>query len=166
MAQRGFTLTELLIVLLLSTLLLVSGIPAFSQLQHRLQADHYLQSLSQYLTYARTLATTSRQTIIMCPVLSEQCQPDWNLPQVKIQQILPDSSVRLLQQLPEKPRQHQLFYNRSQLSFRHDGSLDALENGTFYYCPPEQLLWHYRLTLNQAGRQRLVFHNTACPQQL
>ncbi len=166
MVQHGFTLTELLIVLLLSSLLLATGAPAFSQLQHRMRADHYLQSLSQHLSYARTLAVTSRQTIIICPVLSEHCQPDWNLPQLQILQTLPDNSIHLLQQLPEKPNLHQLFYNRNQLSFRHDGSLDALENGTFYYCPPEQLLWHYRLTLNQAGRQRLVFYGTACPQQL
>ena len=39
----------------------------------------------------------------------------------------------------------------------------SFENGTFYYCPQQSYQWHYRLTVNQAGRSRLTEVATPCP---
>lgn len=164
MRQRGITLLEMLLVALLLIILLSIAAPVLTEMLHKQRASSYMQQLSRHLHYARIQAASSQLPVRLCPQIAEQCSANWQQVPLQLTLLNPlTNQQQLLRQLPAITASHQLSYNRTQLQFRRDGSLDALENGTFYYCPPIRYQWHYRLVLNQAGRNRLSLHQTSCP---
>lgn len=164
MNRNGFTLAEVLITLTILLLILVAAVPAFSELINKQRADSYMQQLSHTLSYARLQAVSRQQTIILCPAQQQRCLSDWQqYPLTLLHSAASDPlHTNMIKMLPAVYPQHQLSYNREKLSFRRDGSLNALENGTFYYCPQAEYDWHYTITLNQAGRHSLQRHSSRC----
>lgn len=162
--QKGLTLLELVLGLAIMAILLQIALPAMAELINKQRAGSYMQQFSRHLGYARIQAANSQQPVRVCPLAGTECQSDWQAYPLVLSLINPHNDTEfMLRQIPAVYRQHQLKYNRSQLQFRRDGSLNALENGTFYYCPQPTFNWHYALVLNQAGRNRLTFHQTPCP---
>lgn len=163
MQQTGFTLIEFLVALSILVILSTIAVPRFDEMLHQQRASSYLQQLSRHLHYARVKASSTQQPVLLCPVQQGHCQGNWQQDPLQLKLLEPFSQqTTVLRQLPALPKQHQLHYNRAQLQFRRDGSLDALQNGTFVYCPPSRFNWHYRLTINQAGRSRLQQLDIGC----
>lgn len=162
--QKGLTLLELMLGLAIMAILLQIALPSLAELINKQRAASYMQQFSRHLGYARIQAANSQQPVRICPLSGTECQSDWyNYPLV-LSLINPYSGTEfVLRHIPQVATGHQLKYNRSELQFRRDGSLNALENGTFYYCPQPAFHWHYKLVLNQAGRNRLTFHQETCP---
>jgi len=160
--SRAFSLLELLLALNILALLFMLALPAMQQWLDRQQAESYVRQLRQQLNFARVSAVSSGQTVQVCPLAGAQCLDQWwQLPiQIRLQQGQPDPAV--LRILPQPTSSHWLYYNREQLQFRADGSLNALQNGTFIYCAKDYR-WHYKLTLSQAGRSQLSFVPQPCP---
>lgn len=164
MQQQGLTLLELLVALVILVILISIATPAMDQFIHQQRANSYLQQFNRHLHYARVQASSSQQPVRVCPVVANHCLGNWQQDPLQLLLINPlDDSSELLRELPRLPNQHRFSYSRQQLQFRRDGSLDALENGTFYYCPPSRFNWHYRIVLNQAGRARLQHYTQTCP---
>ncbi|GHG73973.1 hypothetical protein GCM10010919_27280 [Alishewanella longhuensis] len=164
MSIRGLTLVEMLITIVILSILLSIATPSFTELLHKQRASSYMQQFSRHLHYARIKASISQLPVQVCPTTAGKCQGNWQQHPIQLTLINPLSAdTILLREIPKVPTQHRLSYNRQQIQFRRDGSLDALENGTFYYCPPAPYQWHYRLVLNQAGRNRLSQHPESCP---
>jgi type IV fimbrial biogenesis protein FimT len=164
MKQRGLTLLELMLTLAIMAILLQIALPALSELINKQRAGSYMQQLSRHLGYARIQAASSQQPVRLCPLSGTECQSSWHSYPLVMSLLNPHNDTEyVLRQLSPVFSQHQLKYNRSQLQFRRDGSLNALENGTFYYCPQASFRWHYTLVLNQAGRNRLTFQDAPCP---
>ncbi|MCB5227098.1 GspH/FimT family protein [Alishewanella sp. 16-MA] len=164
MISRGLSLIELLVALLVLVILLSIAAPAMSELMHRQHASSYMQQFSRHLHFARIQASSSQQPVKICPIQGQHCQGQWQHDPIQLLLLDPiNNETVLLRELPALKNDHRLSYHRQQLQFRRDGSLDALENGTFYYCPPSRYQWHYRLVLNQAGRNRLKRYEQACP---
>jgi len=159
----GLTLLELLIAIAIFSILIFIGIPAMAELSERQQASSYMRHFSQHLAYARIMAVSSSLPVQLCPTTSDGCSFDWHHSPVRISILDPDSSLRLLREIPAIKEPHKLVYDRERVSFRRDGSLDGFENGSFYYCPSARYDWHYKMTLNQAGRSKLALINTRCP---
>jgi type IV fimbrial biogenesis protein FimT len=160
---RAFTLLELLMTLNILVLLLMMAFPAMQEWIARQQAESYVRQLRQQLNFARLTAVSSGQTVQFCPLAGAQCLDQWwQWPiQIRLQrQALPEPET--LRILPQPAVSHWLYYNRNQLQFRADGSLNALQNGTFVYCA-KNYRWHYTLTLSQAGRSQLSFVPQPCP---
>ena len=161
--QTGITLLELLIGLVIVIILITVGMPRLTELIAQQRAESYMRQFSQHLAFARVMAASSNLPVQLCPQRGDHCEADWqNLP-LRMQLMYPDDTTTLLREIPAMYRKHKLFYNRATLSFRRDGSLDGFENGTFYYCPDASYHWHYSMTVNQAGRNRMLRVNTACP---
>lgn len=162
MKTRGWTLIEMMVVLLIIIIFSTVGVPAWHHFINKYRAQSYMKELSQQLAYARVMASGQASIVRLCPLQQGQCQSNWSVNPVQVS-VWQDTQWQLVRQLPPVHASHQLHYNRPQLSFRRDGSLGPLENGSFIYCPDQGLNWHYRLTLNQAGRSRLLFQHHTCP---
>ncbi|KKO47190.1 general secretion pathway protein GspH [Arsukibacterium ikkense] len=164
LTQQGLTLLELILGLAIMAIMLQIALPAMAELINKQRAGSYMQQFSRHLGYARIQAANSQQPVRLCPLSGTECQSDWQRYPIVLSLLNPHTdSAYTLRQIPPVFASHRLIYNRNQLQFRRDGSLNALENGTFYYCPQDSFQWHYRLVLNQAGRNRLTFHQQSCP---
>lgn len=161
---KGFSLPEIMIVLALIIIFSSTAIPSFANMLDHHRAKTYVQQLSQQLAYARVAAASSNLPIQVCPGENATCQQVWQQYPVQLLSLNPATSDQiLLRELPKVYAGHKLSYNRDSLTFRRDGSLNGFENGTFYYCATPGTKWHYKLTLNQAGRSRLTQISTSCP---
>jgi type IV fimbrial biogenesis protein FimT len=161
---RGFSLPELMIVLSVLIIFATTAVPGLAALIDQHRASAYMQQFSQHLAYARVAATSSNLPVQVCPVSDTQCEDQWQQYPVQLAVVNPVSLERtVLRELPPVFARHKLSYNRSAVTFRRDGSLNGFENGTFYYCTDQGNNWHYRLTLNQAGRSRLTKVLQPCP---
>lgn len=164
MWQRGLSLLEVLITLCILIIMLTVVAPPLTELLHKHRATSYMQQFSRHLHYARIQATSSQLPVRVCPISDGECRGNWQHDPVQLALLNPiTAELTLLREIPTAPLNHRLSYNRQQLQFRRDGSLDVLENGTFYYCPPAPYQWHLRLVINQAGRNRLSLHQQSCP---
>lgn len=164
LTQQGFSLLELIIVLNLMLLLLMLGLPSLQEMVARQQAESYVRQLKQQLQYARVEAISSGSTVTFCPLKGNRCVNQWWQVPIQILRQTPGSgALAMLQQLDKPINSHWLYYNREQLQFRRDGSLNVLQNGTFIYCA-KQYHWHYKLSISQAGRSQLHYVDTPCPQ--
>ncbi|WP_290613165.1 GspH/FimT family pseudopilin [Arsukibacterium sp. UBA3155] len=162
--HAGLTLLELVLGLAIMAILLQVALPAMAELINKQRAGSYMAQFSRHLGFARIQAANSQQPVRVCPLSGSECQSNWHNYPLIMSLINPHTDTEfMLRQIPPVFSQHQLKYNRSQIQFRRDGSLNALENGTFYYCPQPTFRWHYTLVLNQAGRNRLTFHHSPCP---
>lgn len=162
MKQHGLTLLELMATLAILIILVTVAMPALAELVNRQRAESYIRQFSQHLAFARIQAVATQRSVQFCPVSTDECLANWQQFPLQIR-ILHDNDPLVLREIPALYQYHRLVYSRNQLNFRRDGSLDSLENGTFYYCPQAQYQWHYQLTVNQAGRNRLRYLDSSCP---
>lgn len=162
--SAAFSLIEVLLVLAIIAIVSAVGMPNLRELWQRLQAEYFMRQLSQHLAYARVHAIAQQHPVQICPRHGVVCSSDWNSAPIQLhQKALKSWQDLLLRELKHPVHSHQLFYSRPSLQFRSDGSLDLLESGTFVYCSKEPYHWHFRLTVSQAGRSRLLQENTSCP---
>ncbi|MEH8018694.1 GspH/FimT family pseudopilin [Rheinheimera muenzenbergensis] len=162
--QRAFSLPELMVTLAVLILLATIAVPAMAAFIDFQRAQAYMRQFSQHLAFARVAAASSNLPVQLCPQQAGQCQNNWQQLPLQLSLLYPGSNdSKLLREIAPPAQQHKLLYNRERLTFRRDGSLNGFENGTFYYCGKAGSDWHFRLVLNQAGRNRLSHQTTACP---
>ncbi|MBZ9612542.1 GspH/FimT family pseudopilin [Rheinheimera maricola] len=163
-STAGFNLPELMITLAILLIFCTIALPAMADFIDRQRANAYVRQFSQHLAYARVAATSSNLPVQLCPVSGSQCEHQWNLHPIQLSVLQPNNAPPvLLREIPQVHSKHKLTYHRQALTFRRDGSLNGFENGTFYYCGKDGSQWHYQLTLNQAGRNRLTEVSAPCP---
>lgn len=161
--SAGFGLLELLIVLHVLGLMLAIGWPSMQEMLARQQAQSYIRELQQHLHFARIMAISSGRVVTLCPLQGNQCLNQWWQIPLQINQQQKNNGQKLIRILERPQESHWLYYNREQIQFRRDGSLQALQNGTFVYCA-KQYPWHYTVTMSQAGRSQSEFIPQPCPQ--
>ena len=118
------------------------------------------EQFRQQLSFARVQAVSLGTVVTVCPRLSQQCDGRWTDTPVQIFHAAQNSAV--LKHVDALKPDHRLSYNRAQIEFRADGSLNALQNGTFIYCVA-QYRWHVSLSISQSGRSQLEWHEQPCP---
>lgn len=161
---RGFSLPELMVTLAVLVIFATTAVPAMSAFIDQQRASVYVRQFSQHLAYARVAATSSNLPVRVCPMAGNDCAANWHSSPVQLTLQYPDSSIKLLKELPPVSAAHKLIFNRDAITFRRDGSLNGFENGTFIYCGKESAPWHYTVTVNQAGRSRLNKVALPCPE--
>lgn len=159
-AIAGFCLSEVLIALLILSILSVLAVPAMLEYYARQTAESYIQVFRQELTVARVKAIAQGLDVLICPKNHQQCDARWSGSPIHI--MLLSNPPQVLNSMTPLPAGHRLYYNREQLRFRNDGSLNALQNGTFVYCV-RNYSWHFQLSVSQAGRSQLSMHSQPCP---
>ena len=68
MSQRGLTLLELLISIIILVIMLAIVTPPLTELLHKQRASSYMQQFSRHLHYARIQASSSQLPVRVCPV--------------------------------------------------------------------------------------------------
>jgi len=163
-SSQGFSLPELMVTLAILVIFATTAVPAMSAFIDQQRASAYVRQFSQHLAYARVAATSSNLPVKVCPRTNGECTDQWHSVPVQLSLQYPDASIALLKELPSVSSTHRLIFNRDAITFRRDGSLNGFENGTFIYCGKEDAGWHYTLTVNQAGRNRLTKIALPCPE--
>lgn len=74
--QNGFSLIELMVVVLLISITLGFALPSFLQLRARVGTDSAAQMMLQSLTLARSEAMTRQRVVSLCPVADNRCARD------------------------------------------------------------------------------------------
>lgn len=164
LTSRGFSLPEVMVTLAVLVIFSTTAVPSMSALIDQHRASAYVRQFSQHLAYARVAATSSNLPVKVCPVVGDDCTSQWHSVPVQVALQYPDATTALLRELPLVSNRHKLIFNRDALTFRRDGSLNGFENGTFVYCGKSDANWHYTLTVNQAGRNRLSKIASPCPE--
>ena len=158
---QGFSLLEMLVVLCVSAWIATSGTAAWQAWHNQQQARRYMESLFLVLQTARVHAIAKQRLVRVCPGVA--CDGKWGQdPTVLLDFDVNQNAWSLWQSSPQAPSLHRLSYNRPWVEFRADGGLNALQNGTFIYCVPEQD-WHISITLSQAGRLQHQWQPQPCP---
>lgn len=160
--QAGFGLPEISICLAILAIFCSIAIPATAALIDRQRASAYIRQFSQQLAYARVAAASSNIPVQVCPRQADTCTGQWQNVPVQVALMYPQQ-WEILRELPKVHPTHKLVFNREAITFRRDGSLDGFENGSFVYCARPGSDWHYRLVINQAGRNRLLHVSSPCP---
>lgn len=163
-SHNGFTLMELLIVMVLLMVLALSAGPNLREVWLRYKAGHFMHQLEQQLRYSRVYAISQQRLVRVCPQLGTVCLNNWDsAPLTSTVLAMPGMAEFALQQLEPDPTQFRFSYSREQLIFRPDGSLDLLGSGSFILCSRQVMPWHFRLSLSQAGRYRSSLVPGLCP---
>lgn len=78
--ERGFTLIELMVVIIIAAILLTIAVPSFSSLIKRNNVDSLQSKFSSALATARTEAASRNRIITICASNDAQsaCSDDWN----------------------------------------------------------------------------------------
>ena len=76
-AVRGFTLLELIIVLIISMLLITIGIPGFQTLIQNNRLTAVASSIQTNLLFARSQSVSYLNYVTVCPLESNVCTNNW-----------------------------------------------------------------------------------------
>jgi type IV fimbrial biogenesis protein FimT len=166
MAERGFTLPELLVTLAIAAAAMAIAVPAFNDLLAANRATAALNQIVGAISVARTEAILQRRTVTLCPGADGICQgrDQWHhgalvfIDADRNGRI--DEGERVVATLPPLQPGERIYWrsfrNRSYLQFHPRGFTDW-QNGNFLYCPRDGQPRHARMViLNAQGRVRVA----------
>jgi type IV fimbrial biogenesis protein FimT len=162
--MRGFTLVEMLAVVLISGILLSIGLPAMQELSARTHADSTVFGLRAMLGLARQSAITLNHDITVCGTSDgKRCSAEWReqpallFADTNANREL-DPEDRLILQSDATRRAGVRWRGsggRAYLRYRPDGGVR--EYGHFMYCPDGgDLRFGRQLVVSATGRPRLA----------
>ena len=139
---RGFTLIELMIVLSISTILLLIGIPSFQDMMENNRLSSSTNEIHGNLTFARNQAINQISYVVVCPLDKSDgsCTTDW----IKGMDIFIDENNNsvfdtgetLLKQATPFNANDTLAFNptsTTNVTFTPDGLIKG-SSGEFHYC--------------------------------
>jgi type IV fimbrial biogenesis protein FimT len=161
---RGFTLPEMLAVLLILSVLLGAGLPSMQELAARTRADSAIFQLRGMLGLARQSAITLNRDVTVCGTLDgARCSAEWREQPALLFADLNANRVlapedRLIQ-VSDATRRAGVRWRgsggRAYLRYRPDGGVR--EFGHFMYCPDGgDLRFSRQLVVAATGRPRLA----------
>lgn len=168
--QRGFTLTELLIALLIAGVMIGIALPAWSSFLASSRAAATLNSFATVLATARSASIRFGTTVRVCPGRDGQCSGRNAWHEGTLAFVDEDADRRvdpeewLIAVHPgfvQGTLRWRSFRNRTDLVFAPTGLTDWL-NGSFLYCPASNDARQARmLIINVAGRMRHAMDRNA-----
>jgi type IV fimbrial biogenesis protein FimT len=166
MAERAFTIPELLAALAIAGAALALAAPAFDDLLASRRAMAALNQIIGAVAVARTEAIVQRRPVTLCPAAAGRCL-DRDLWHEGAMIFVDDNGdgrlddgERVLAGLPPMAPGARIYWrsfrNRSFLQFHPRGYTDW-QNGHFLYCPPDGRARHARMAIvNAQGRVRIA----------
>ena len=159
--QRGISLIELLIGILLLSLMLSMAVPAWQHTLGRYQHQRTLHRLAQLIITARSLSLLHQTTVTLCPSTTPPtCIAQWQAPL-----IIKDTHDHILLHTPGLDSGESLtlsaFPSNRYLQFNAVGLLKN-SNGTFTYCHGDHTPQDNQLVVSRSGRVRYQSGTTPC----
>ena len=159
---RGLTLIELLITLSLIVILSLLAVPSFKSVLHKNRPEVALKQIKRQIFLSRSYAITHDKYISICGLVHNKCHKDlWHesltsFVDTNRNHVL-DANEQVLYVIDRINIKDELSYPRHAITFKPDGSLKGLANGTFVYCSfdYEGKPIGLEMSINNAGRARL-----------
>ena len=162
---RAFTLLELLIVLVITSLLISLAVPAFGQMIRRTHNTALASEVMVLVQYARSESIARRRVITLCGSADgESCNGSWSSRVLVFVDVNRDGMrqadeqiLRTTEVLRKGDRlEWRSFGNRPYLQLHPDGRT-RYQNGNFTYCPSDKnARYALHWLLNGSGRLRLA----------
>jgi type IV fimbrial biogenesis protein FimT len=160
--SRGLTLIELLVTLSLIVILTLLAVPSFNDVLHKNRPEVALKQIKRQLFLSRSYAITHDKYISFCGLVQNKCHKDlWHesltsFVDTNRNHVL-DGDEEVLYVIDRINLQDELSYPRHAITFKPDGSLKGLANGTFVYCAFDQdgKPSGLEMSINNAGRARM-----------
>lgn len=164
--QRGFTLYELLLTLLLAALLAGLAIPSFSASLARGRQAAEVDALFHAVHRARKESVMRRKVVSVCPSLNgQQCHSskDWSSGWLLFENRDRDSPPRVDPGEPVLQRHIadgavQISANRRGFTLR--ATFLRATNGTLVFCDPQRRIEPKALIISYTGRPRVARHKS------
>jgi Tfp pilus assembly protein FimT len=149
MNSKGFSLTELLLILTIITILSTIGIASLKFFQQKSQAQVLLSTLLRAIQFTRSAAISRHEKITLCPAGSWQ---DGFVVKTS------EKVLYVLQNLATSGELHWRAFpaNRQQLDFLPSG-FPPTENGTFWFCISHAAEPMWAVIMNRFGRVRTAY---------
>ena len=158
---RGFTLLELIIVLIISMLLITIGIPGFQTLIQNNRLSSVASSIQSQLSFARSQSFNLINYVTVCPLEANSCTNNWlNGLDIFIdsnQSKTYDGGEVLLKSGDAFNASDTLYFPRSSLTFTPDGQITG-SSGEFHYCTEGNGRIGVRVSYN--GRTKIIDSST------
>ncbi|WP_404390910.1 GspH/FimT family pseudopilin [Pseudoalteromonas phenolica] len=160
--SRGLTLIELLVTLSLIIILTLLAVPSFNNVLHKNRPEVALKQIKRQIFLSRGYAITHDKYISFCGLVQNKCHKDlWHesltsFVDTNRNHVL-DGDEEVLYVIDRINIQDELSYPRHAITFKPDGSLKGLANGTFVYCAfdLEGKPTGLEMSINNAGRARM-----------
>ncbi|RUR33000.1 GspH/FimT family pseudopilin [Vreelandella nanhaiensis] len=165
-SAKGFTLLELLIVLILVGVLAVWGVPSFNALGERTAVTSEINRLQSALSLARSTAITHQKAITLCPANLDRtaCTGDWSSELMivsadKLRGINEHEVVRLFPATAVKVTKN----GHDRIRYTPLGHATGF-NSTFSICPAstQDIVNGASLVLSTLGRARVEKQPASC----
>ncbi len=164
--QSGFTLIELLVTLSISSILIASAAPVFSQILLNNRAVSLTNNLITALQIARSEAIKRNQDVTICKSSdSLTCSGSWSDGWIIFSDIDHDRQLDVLNgdTLIQVQKYAGIEFSISWNAFRSDNYIQYnahgfihSNNGTFKLCPPDNDVHYARaIIINRVGRARV-----------
>lgn len=159
---RGLTLIELLITLSLIVILSLLAVPSLNSVLHKNRPEVALKQIKRQIFLSRSYAITHDKYISICGLVHNKCHKDlWHesltsFVDTNRNHVL-DADEQVLYVIDRINIKDELSYPRHAITFKPDGSLKGLANGTFVYCSFDYVgkPIGLEMSINNAGRARL-----------
>ncbi|MDA1074002.1 MAG: GspH/FimT family pseudopilin [Proteobacteria bacterium] len=166
MVRHGFTLPELLLALLISTLTAGLALPGFSSMIRQHQSAAVVNGLIGNVRFARHAAINMRSRVTLCPGSPSGCfsSNQWHRGAIIFLDDNADgrlqSSEVIIKRIAPMASDGRIlwrsFRNRTYLQFAANG-LSIWQSGHFLYCPADgDARYARQIILNARGRSRLA----------
>ena len=142
--KKGFTLVELMVTLVISTILIAVGVPSFTDMYQGYRADSEIRKMQQYLMFARSQAVSYGARVTVCPISGTACGTDWKqgfsifIDNGAATTIDTTAGVTdpIIKQVDAFNADDFITYAGNSVSFTPDGLIPSTSTtGTFSYCP-------------------------------
>ena len=164
--KSGFTLTELLVTLSISSILIASAAPVFSQILLNNRAVSLTNNLLTALQISRSEAIKRNQDVTICKSSdSLTCSGSWSDGWIIFSDVDHDRRLDVLNgdTLIQVQRYEGIEFSISWNAFRSDNYIQFSSqgfihsnNGTFKLCPPDNDVHYARaIIINRVGRARV-----------
>lgn len=139
---KGFTLTELIVSVSVTSILAAIAVPNFNEFIIKMRVDNEISQLHRMLLLTRNSAINSGQRAIVCPLNSSyQCTDQWQNELSVFVDVNDnkkfDANEKVIRIRAAITIGDKLIYGkgRNKITFKPTGQLSGLANGTFRYCP-------------------------------